>query len=48
MIDLDTIGYFLFMEEQEKRQSQGITEVENEETISKEDRPPISPFEEKK
>lgn len=43
MIDLDTIGFFLFMEEQEKKQ-QGIFVVENEDTISKEDGPHLFDF----
>lgn len=47
MIDLETIGYFLFMEEQEQKRKQELFVVENEEMISKENRPPINTFQDK-
>lgn len=44
MIDLETIGYFLFMEEQEQKRKQELFVVENENLISTEERPPIYDF----
>lgn len=47
MIDLETIGYFLFMEEQEQKRKQELFVVENENDISTEERPPIYDFSKK-
>lgn len=46
MLDLETIGYFLYMEEMEKSQNNGqeVFVVENENDFSREKEPPITAF----